>query len=265
MSINELKFRQSQTQNWRLLLSILLSGFLSLFSFYTGRNTLAIGLLVVSLAFIIYFARSITELVIITDSSISVTHNFRTQKIDWNSITQIKPKWQGFLLGDSNEEMKVFVSSLVIDPWQFINIVAKKRSNILLSEKTVFYENPIAMIVFGTGGIWMIYYSVKWIIESPELLLQKIAVLFIGLGYMVLIAFFYKIYVFDGDKFVVRSLGKSRTLHSKIIEIHSSKTMFWISTAVHSVTVDHLIGGLPSFLMAFYCWIKNNEDVNVES
>ena len=115
MSNNKSEFHQNRVQIEKLSITVLLSGFLALFTFYIGRYTLTIAFLIVFFLLAVYMVHSYTESLTIKDTSISVVHNFRSQEITWNSIARIEPKLQGFLLYDLSEEIKIFVSSQVID------------------------------------------------------------------------------------------------------------------------------------------------------
>ncbi len=156
-------------------------------------------------------------------------------------------------------DTQVFVSGEVINLWEFIKLVNERRVNLLYSTRTVFHENPIVAWFMGIVGSFISYYSAVQIVSNPTLLIQKIVFLSIGLAFILIGIFALKKFSFDEDKLIVRTLVREHTIHSQDIDFGSisNESVLIIAKNGYSVSIGHLLEGVPSFLITFQSWLKS--------
>lgn len=207
-----------------------------------------------------YLARSFYDKIILTDTKISVTHYFRAKEIAWSDISSLEPKWTGFLLSNSGRDMKVFISAELMNLWKFIRVVDGRRPELVQSTKTVFHENPFIAWLIGLAGGFIVYYSAVQILASSVYLVQKTIILLIGLGFVLLAVFTLKRFSLESDRLVVRTLGRERIVGWEDLHVHSSPvynfSLFITSAEHYSVSVNHLLEGMPSFMLALQAWLR---------
>ncbi len=252
-------YRVNDKDHGAVILGTTFSAFFILFMLY---GELKFGALLFSPLFIFCFFTAIRfsyDKIIITDTEITVTRYFRVKKINWSDVSSLEAQVTGFLLRNPGGDTQVFVSGEVINFWEFIKLVNERRVNLLCSTKTVFHENPIVAWFMGIVGSFIAYYSVAQIISNPTLLIQKIMFLGIGLAFILIGIFALKKFSFDEDKLIVRTLVREHVIHSKDIDSGSisNKAVLIIAKNRYSVSIDHLLEGIPSFLIAFQSWLKS--------
>jgi hypothetical protein len=208
-------------------------------------------------------AHSFYAKVKITSTEIIVLRNFRTQSIAWSEISVLEPKRNGFLLSNSDNTIRVFISGQIVNLWRFVKFVSHKRQDLLQSNKIVFHENPFVTILLGIAGLFIIYLSITQLILKPINLAQALIVLILGLAFVFVAISFSKRISFDGDNITVKTLLKTQIIYPDGIDFsaNTNSSMFIISKDKFSVSVENLVEGIPSFYLAFWHWLHSHQTV----
>lgn len=253
-------YRMKNKKLEEIIVGIVVFGFL-VFTSFSAKEYL------VTLLFVLLFAFCILALmgffydeIKITDTQLIVTRYFRKKEIIWKDISYLETKMTGFLLSDTNSDVQIFISAGIINLWEFVKILKEQRSDLLQPTKTNFHESPTIAIAIGSAGLFIIYSSVTSILADHANFIQKLLMLIIGLGFILVIVFFLKQLSFVEDKLIVKTLARTRTIQLEGIDFGSiSNTgLLIISKDRYSVSVGNLIEGMPSFMIAFQYWLRSN-------
>lgn len=248
----------------RMIFGALVSGiFLFLFAYAAKERSVSLFFSLVFAFFAFTLIRFFFEKITITDTNIVVTRYFRTKEIAWNDISDLEPKMTGFLLRDSSRDTQVFVSAEVVNLWDFIKTVVRRRGDLLHPTKTVFHESPLAAWLIGLAGLLFVCYSVAQIISNSVDLLERMVALLFGLGLVLLATFAPKRFSFEDDKLIVKTLAREYTIRVKDIDFGATSTSIVLNDRMLIIPKDgslihirRLAEGMPAFMITFRIWLR---------
>lgn len=213
----------SETQIYRLplymrimtFLGIILFGFASIASYFDNEQVVSFSCFVPFSLFSLFAFISSLYKVELSDEKISVTNYLRTKTLRWHEIAKITPKSDGFgfYLSDQNVDVRIFISSQIVNFLELVESIKQKTPDLWRREiPRTFHQvlrSVLILVAFG-GGIAL--YSIFGLVANANDLWAKIILLVFGLLILGISLSNPREITFEGNNLIMRYYGWEKSI-----------------------------------------------------